>query len=275
MEDTMNNLALAFALVGLLYAPATSLAGPSDDTCSRHSDCSDLEVCNGDECESAVGRTYIVTVIKAQISEKRTTAPAKGKTWDTFGGLPDPRVEVYFPDINTKAFSVKGIKDTTSPKWNASQKITVTAVGQEIWFCLYDQDASSHDALKTTKTGKSNCIGHRNIIDFIRKGSFKTKTDGDVKSFKATIKRKGGGGGSSKSGKKLWRKACDHAFDVARSEARSEGDREEPSKAELRAAMRSCVLGFENLPRSNADTAAKCMRRAKSMTKIGTCMERD
>jgi hypothetical protein len=186
----MYKLGLAFALLGVLCAPSASWAAPSSERCSKHSDCSDLEVCKSSKCESAIGRTYIVTVVSAKIAERRTTAPAKGKTWDTFGGAPDPRVEVYFPDGKTHAFSVAGVKDTLSPKWNASQKITVTAAGQEIWFCLFDQDASSHDALKTSKNGSSNCVGHRNILDFIRKGSFRKKTDGDVKSFKAKIKRK-------------------------------------------------------------------------------------
>jgi hypothetical protein len=186
----MRKLILSAFVIAFLAVPATCFAATGSSPCKKHSDCSDLEVCNSRKCESAIGRTYVVTVVSAKISEKRTTAPAKGKAWDVFGGLPDPRVTVYFPDVNTKAFTVKGLKDTTTPKWNKSREIVVSAAGQEIWFCLADQDASDHDSLKTNTAGSSSCVGSRNILDFIRKGSLKVKTSADVKSFRAKIKRK-------------------------------------------------------------------------------------
>jgi len=179
---------VAILVVGLWVQGVAAVEGK--DRCKAHTDCGDLEVCNQGTCETAVNRTYIVTVVKAEMREKRTTAPHKGKTWDALGGAPDPRVHVHFPDINTVAFVVSGVRDEHDPVWNKASKITVTAAGQEIYFCFYDQDSSNHDPMSTVLSGESNCIGNDNIVDFIRAGVVNAKTDADVKSFQATIKRK-------------------------------------------------------------------------------------
>ena len=184
----MNRLATALTLAFLLCTPSLAQAG--ETPCKKHSECSDIEVCHDGKCESAVGRTYLVTVEKAKIAEKRTTNPNKGKAWDPIGGLPDPRVEVRFPSINKKAFAAKAKKNTLSPEWNATSEIVVTAAGQEIWFCFTDQDAAENDPLRTDASGKASCLGRSNVLDFIRAGVYEKETDADVKYFKASIKRK-------------------------------------------------------------------------------------
>ena len=177
-------------VVGLLLASTSVLAGPSGAPCKHHTDCSDLEVCHAGSCESAVGRTYTVTVLSGKVSEKRMTMPAQGKAWDALGGLPDPRVHVYFPSMSKLAFVAGGKKDTTSPVWNVAQNIVVTAAGQEIWFCFYDQDSGSHDAMMTDSAGNSNCTGYKNVVDLIRNGVLEMSSSGDVRAFKARIDRK-------------------------------------------------------------------------------------
>jgi hypothetical protein len=265
----MHRVWIGIFLITLLI-PVISLAGSNIEKCKKHTDCDDTQVCNDGKCESAVGRTYFVTVVEAKISEHRKTSPNQGKAWDALGGLPDPFVTVYFPDISHKAFSVTRKKDTTTPKWNAYGKIEVTTVDQEIWFCFYDADAADHDQLKTTSNGKSNCTGYKSIIDFIRAGTFKTNTSGDVKFFKATIKRKGGGPSKARTGEKLWYKACNHVFLMAKKEA---GNVEEPTKQQLHKAMEGCLSGFRSLPKSIANKAARCIMTKKTIATTGACME--
>ena len=175
-------------LVLMLGLAGSTLAAETADKCGSHTDCGDLEVCVEATCELAIGRTYLVTIGEAKISEKRTTGPKKGKAWDAVGGLPDPQVVVYFPDINTRAFTAPKKKDTTEPAWNQAGKVTVTASGQEIWFCFFDVDAAETDAINTS--AKGNCTGYKNVLDFIRSGTFKIEDRADVKSFNASIRRK-------------------------------------------------------------------------------------
>ena len=79
--------------------------------------------------------------------------------------------------------------------------------------------------------------------------------------------------GCAAKGEKLWEKACSHAFDIAKKDAGKEGEKKEPTKEELDAAMKSCVEGFKSLPAEAADGAANCMIEKTDMKGIGTCME--
>ena len=74
-------------------------------------------------------------------------------------------------------------------------------------------------------------------------------------------------------GEKRWRKACTHAFELAKTEAALKGESKEPTNEELDAAMQSCVEGFKSLPAETADGAAGCMLQKIDLKGIGTCME--
>jgi hypothetical protein len=80
--------------------------------------------------------------------------------------------------------------------------------------------------------------------------------------------------GCAAKGEKLWEKACNHAFDIAKKEAGKEGEKKEPTKEELDGAMKSCLEGFKAIPGAEvADEAANCMLGKEDLKGIGACME--
>jgi hypothetical protein len=165
--------------------------------CSENDECGTLEICIDSRCETALNRVYEIRVEEIRISERRATGEQKGKTWDMNGGLPDPLVQVAFPDIDKFAFKTKVLRDRTHAKWKSKGAITVTAGGQSIYFCYHDYDRDGYGGIETDplsydEEGKYHCDGFRDVIDFIKKGLFEKQygSDREVQYFKATIERR-------------------------------------------------------------------------------------
>ncbi len=148
---------------GVCTPGAESFANCANDCpCTSHSQCSSTQICLDGDCTSAVGRVYTVSVQNATIDFTQNSV-------DGDSSNPDPFVRIYFPTINKLLATTSTKHDTLKPVWNESASVTVTAAGQEIWFCAYDSDAFADDELFFS--GTANCKGYDNIVDFIRAGT--------------------------------------------------------------------------------------------------------
>ena len=98
---------------------------------------------------------------------------------------PDPFVTIQFPDIDTTLAQTSQKDNTLNPFWNEYGEATVTAAGQEVWFCVWDKDLVSNDPMYFSGTG--NCKGFQNIIDFIRAGTATLTGTSDVQSVSVKI----------------------------------------------------------------------------------------
>ena len=180
----MNRVAFTIAL---LLALLVSNRAHAKKPCSTPRNCGDLEVCHAGKCEMAIGRVYTVTVVDASVAEKKRS----GHAWDAVGGLPDPQALVFFPNMKKKVATTKVVKNTLKPTWNKTFQITVAAQGQSIFFCFVDADFSAPDPIHSTPKGGGNCIGYKNVIDFIRAGRILGGSkSAELRKFKATIRRK-------------------------------------------------------------------------------------
>lgn len=180
----MRSVALLSAIFGIFVLFGSQAEAAT--RCKKHTDCGDLEVCNKGTCESAIGRVYKVSVLSAKIVEKKRS----GDPWDAGGGLPDVDVIAYFPNTSATGVVLGKRQDTCNPSWNVFFEVTVTAAGQELWFCFVDRDAMDDDPIHTAQTGNSYCKGYGNIVDFIRAGSQTWSNQGEVAEFKVAIQRK-------------------------------------------------------------------------------------
>lgn len=152
-----------------------------DCPCSTHSDCGSLEICVGGECQSATGKVYKVTMINASINYNDHTV-------DVDYSNPDPYVNLYFPNIDTVVCETSHLSDTLEPVWNEYCEITVTASGQSIWFCMYDDDGVGDDPLYFE--GDSNCKGYSDVVTFIRVGEALLTGTSDVNYLNVSIELK-------------------------------------------------------------------------------------
>jgi hypothetical protein len=151
--------------------------------CSKHKDCGKEEICLQGKCAPAVGRVYVLTVQAGHVSEKKRN----GEPWDLGGGLPDLRVDVKFPTLKSAAGSTRVVEDSLKPLWNDRVLLTVTAVGQELWLCMVDKDSMEDDRVHTRESTKNNCVGNKNVVSLIRRGTFSLRTKGELRLIKASI----------------------------------------------------------------------------------------
>jgi len=96
------------------------------------------------KCELNPSGFWVPTVTFGTISEKD---PATGSSWDTLGGLPDPKVCLT---INGNRGCTKAMQDTLKPSWNAAGPAqTATALQSGIKVEFLDEDLSSDDTICT------------------------------------------------------------------------------------------------------------------------------
>lgn len=154
---------------------------PSDCKCTYHFDCESTELCtDSGKCESALNKVYRVTVEYAELVDNQHTQ-------DGDSSYPDPYVQIYFPNINTKIGETSHKNNTLEPVWNESADITVTASGQEIWFCVFDDDSplSNDDPMYFSQN--NSCMGFNNVIDFIKQGDIVFNGSSDITSLSVSI----------------------------------------------------------------------------------------
>ena len=148
--------------------------------CGTAKDCGKEEICLEGTCVPAVGRVYVLTIVEGEVSERKGT----GQPWDAAGGLPDPRVDVKFPSMKSAVGSTKAAQDTLKPKWNASVELTVTAVGQELWLCVVDQDALGDDPITT---GRGSCVGKKDVVKLVRQAKFTFRSNSELRLLRVSI----------------------------------------------------------------------------------------
>jgi len=174
----MLNVLSALLVMGVLAGAADG----NPKACTKSKDCGKEEICLEGKCVPAVGRVYVLTIVEGEVSEKK----ASGEGWDISGGLPDPRVDIKFPTINSAVGSTSAALDTLKPKWNQSVALTVTAVGQELWFCVVDQDPMADDPVHTGK-GTGTCVGSNDIVKLVRQGKFTFRSNSELRLLRVSI----------------------------------------------------------------------------------------
>jgi len=179
-SDSGDNGNKSFCGDGICDFSESTTTCPSDCKCTYHYDCESTELCTvSGKCESALNKVYRVTVEYAELVDNQHTQ-------DGDSSYPDPYVKIFFPNINTKIAETSHKKDTLEPVWNEYANITVTASGQEIWFCVWDDDSPSNDD-PMYFSQNYHCNGWNNVIDFIKSGYKVFEGASDIKSLSVSI----------------------------------------------------------------------------------------
>ena len=174
---------------GCAECPSSVLLVPAgaNAQCKRNTDCGATDICVSGRCESAFNRIYVVTVLRAKVSERTRD----GANWDMAGGLPDPYVYVIFPDTNTRPRTIaKTITNTTEPVWNSTWEFMLKDTGQALYFCVADAAPSNPDDFHIAMTGKASCQGSKSALELVRIGHLLWKTDGELKELEVTVQLK-------------------------------------------------------------------------------------
>lgn len=163
----------------------TSASQAESISCTSNTHCSSVEICQAltNTCKTALNRVYRLTVKNASINITTNSV-------DADSSYPDPFVSIHFPtftpkDTNTTVTSTKS--NNITPSWNEPFEVTVTADGQSLWFCLWDEDIFSDDPLYFSSGTNGNCMGFNNILDFIRIGEASISGTVDVNYLNVSI----------------------------------------------------------------------------------------
>lgn len=108
--------------------------------CIFHTQCDDLSVCREGKCLLASGLEYVFTFVGGTVPE----SDENGSAWDSFGGAPDPFVELYKNDV--RICFTDAASDTFKPWWGESCTVEI-GIADKIVFMIRDLDLTDHDAI--------------------------------------------------------------------------------------------------------------------------------
>jgi hypothetical protein len=112
--------------------------------CATSADCAADAVCVLGTCATPFDRIYRVTLVSAQVP---ATKP-DGSSWDPFGGLPDPLVDV---ELDGVTYTSTVVSDTLAATWNAVLCEVPLHASSTVRVALWDYDpASSNDLVFDT-----------------------------------------------------------------------------------------------------------------------------
>jgi len=114
------------------------------DRCTFDSQCGISEMCIDNDCESALNRDWVITIVGGTIPERRQS----GETWDALGGAPDPYVVVT---VDGERCVTATKNDTFSPRWNEECTFTVFD-DSTLQVKMGDEDALEHDLIANSNT---------------------------------------------------------------------------------------------------------------------------
>ena len=125
---------------GQTCSGGTCTGGSSD--CSRHTDCTDRQICVAGDCTAAYGHDYQLVIVNATgIPEEAW----EGGAWDVPGGLPDPFVT--FIVVGGDRWTTTTANDTLSPNWYYEISPLRINESTRIRFEMWDEDLAAHDSI--------------------------------------------------------------------------------------------------------------------------------
>ena len=125
----------------------TCLAGNASTACGRFGeacvDCGPGWLCQDGRCVVDPASRWSIVVLDAEINEDRVD----DIYWDPFGGLPDPKVEVYAGGRDQFVGATSRRMNTLFPEWNeiAARGVRADAIKAYLSFRLWDVDDFEDD----------------------------------------------------------------------------------------------------------------------------------
>lgn len=115
--------------------------GGLDDSCRRHEQCEEDELCSDSRCQPAYGTTYRIGITNVSLS--RTNSPS-GDAWDDDGTAPDPYICFTIGDGEDAVEECTDVdEDTYSPVFDAFLLEAVLEEAQLFMVELCDDDGES------------------------------------------------------------------------------------------------------------------------------------
>lgn len=160
----------------------TSASQAETISCTANTHCSSVEICQAltNTCKTALNRVYRLTVKNASINITTNSV-------DADSSYPDPFVSIHFPTFTSTGVDTSTKSNSITPSWNEPFEVTVTADGQSLWFCVWDEDILDDDPLYFSSVTNGNCGGFSNILEFIRYGEASISGTVDVNYLNVSI----------------------------------------------------------------------------------------
>lgn len=134
----------------------TCLGGESSTACGLDGlacvDCGPNRVCDGGACAVSDTSRWDVIVVSGVVPERN----AAGRPWDSFGGLPDPRVDAWAASSDSADPAATGSsmtdRDDTTPYWNDIVLSDVAARQlRYLRFTILDDDLAGDDVISVCR----------------------------------------------------------------------------------------------------------------------------